>query len=107
LGSSSIADNLISILCGTGDRSELLRKLSKRIRALPPKTRDDAWSKLLVISELRRMQPAAERERTMPIDLMDISITREMYLRGEADVLRIFLNRRFGEVPDWVATKLA
>ena len=80
LRSSSLADNLLAILCRTGEARATVRDILKRLTGLPQTVRQDSIAKLLVLSKLRRLQElVSEESRIMPvtIDLSDIREFRE------------------------------
>jgi hypothetical protein len=128
LASENLNDNVMSILCRVADRREAVRRILRRIAVRPGPERADALARLLVLSGLRGASASAlvaEESRTMPvvIDPMKNPVLRQWYeealaqgfARGqeqganqESDtILRHLLERRFGPLPEWTASRLA
>ena len=114
LASQSLPDTILALLGGAEDLNKILSHIAQRLRALPANQSNDAWQKLVILSELRRFEAAVESEKLMPLNLMDFKMTRDMYYKGEREgvqkgegqMLRLMLERRFGPLPAWVEDKL-
>jgi predicted transposase YdaD len=117
LASKRIEDNLIAILTGLEDRTGAIRQILGRIASLEKPARRDALAQFLVISGIRRLaQAITEEAHKMPIlnDIMDHEVLgpairqgrQEGKQEGKQEMLRRILEKRFGQIPDWVETRL-
>jgi hypothetical protein len=111
LGSGSIEDNLLAILCRLNDTRAAIRRILTRIAQLPPPQRLSAMSQLLVLSGLRKLEYVIQEESVrMPvtIDLMENRVIRDYFLRGKKEgargealsLLTRQLERRFGPLTE-------
>ena len=126
LESQSLSDNLLALL-GTLKNKELaVQQVMHRIAHLPTKKRADMLEKLAILAGLRPLElpPLIEKEKNMAIsiDLEENPIFAEIFDRytkrgeqqgikigeqcGELMLLRRQLEKRFGELPLWVTTRL-
>jgi predicted transposase YdaD len=133
LGSDSLEDNLLAILCRLADTREALRRILRRVAALSPERRQDALAQLLILSGLRQLTRAVREEmQAMPItlDIEENSFLKELYeqakregeqegrqegrqqgrqegrTEGERLILRRQLERRFGPLPSWALGRI-
>ena len=133
LASNSVEDNLLAVLCRLPDSREAVRRIVRRIAALPPVERQDAVAKLLILSGLRGLnQVVREEVQDMPItfDIEENPFLRELYQKakregeqegreegrqegrqagraeGEQTILRRQLERRFGLLPAWAVDQI-
>jgi predicted transposase YdaD len=133
LESEDIGDNLMSILCRLQDKREVVRRILRRISAMPKAKQPDALARLLVLSGLRGASALViEESKTMPviIDPMKNPVLREWYeeafARGQEqgreqgwqqgreqgkeqatdNLLRRLLEQRFGPLPEWAQSRL-
>jgi hypothetical protein len=122
LASENLSDNLMAILCRIENRRETVRRILRRIAAMPAPQRADSLARLLVLSGLRGAGALViEESRTMPvvIDPMKNPVLRQWYeeafARGQVEgvdqgidvILRRLLERRFGALPEWALDRLA
>jgi predicted transposase YdaD len=126
LESGSLEDNLLAILCRLEDPRGALQRILERIGRLPGKSRSDALTKLMILSELRGLPALVREEEGMPIPIdsslldhpwiQDLVLQREARVKaqgkaegkaeGEAALLRRQLERRFGPLPEWAVSRL-
>jgi predicted transposase/invertase (TIGR01784 family) len=117
LNSPHIEDNLLAILTGFKNNAGMVRQILDRITRLDDQARRSAFEQFLIISGLRRLAPIIKQEaERMPIlnDIMDHEVIgpairqgrEEGRQEGRQEVLRRLLERRFGPLPDWAATRL-
>jgi hypothetical protein len=113
LASKQIEDNLMAVLTRLDDRTGAIRKILGRIASLEQPARRDALAQFLVISGIRTLEETIKEEALkMPIlnDIMDHKVLgpaiRQGRQEGRQDVLRRQLKKRFGQIPDWVETRL-
>ncbi|HUQ90307.1 MAG TPA: DUF4351 domain-containing protein [Bryobacteraceae bacterium] len=121
LDSRQLGDNLLAILCRMNDPTVGIRRILQRIAGLNAPERADAFSRLMVLSGLRKLEGVIQEEvRRMPItiDLMENEFFREKFLaaraegheqgerQGELALLRRLLEYRFGSLPPWAIAKL-
>jgi predicted transposase YdaD len=115
--SSSIGDNIISLLARWPDRTEAIRRILRRIAELEPARRGRALAQLMILAGLRKLAAEVEREaRQVPIldDILDHEVLGREYKRGrqegrqegELHLLRRQLERRFGSLPAWADERL-
>jgi predicted transposase YdaD len=74
LSSSRIQDNLLAVLTRLPQRMEAIREILERIANLEAPARREAFAQFLIISGLRKLEPAIRQEaQTMPIlnDILD------------------------------------
>ncbi|HUQ91001.1 MAG TPA: hypothetical protein VM120_04910 [Bryobacteraceae bacterium] len=86
LSSEQVGDNLVAILCTMQDRRECIQRILQRIVKMEAHARDRAFSRLMVLSGLRKLERTIQEEVTrMPlsIDLMENEVLREMFLQWE------------------------
>jgi hypothetical protein len=130
LKSQSISVNILSILAGSKDRTQAIRKVIMRIARLQPLKRADALRKLLILAGARSLAAkVGEESRNMPVtsfNIMDNEVLgpairkgieqgieqgiqqglRKGLQKGETKILRIMLEKRFGRLPVWVKERL-
>ncbi|HUQ93172.1 MAG TPA: DUF4351 domain-containing protein [Bryobacteraceae bacterium] len=88
LDSRQLGDNLLAILCRMNDQTAGIRRILQRIASLSPAERADAFTRLMVLSGLRKLDGAIREEvRKMPItiDLMENEFFRERFLAARAE----------------------
>jgi hypothetical protein len=114
LESNHIGDNIMAILARLRDRRRAIQRILAMIAGLEPGAREAALSQLLRISGLRRLEEIVEREaRTMPVfnPIMDNKVLGREIKRGivigEAKMLRLQIQSRFGPIPDWADKQIA
>jgi predicted transposase YdaD len=126
LESQSLSDNLLALLGRLKNKELAVQQVMYRIAHLPTKKRADMLEKLAILAGLRPLElpPLIEKEKNMPIsiDLEENPIFAEIFdrytkrgeqrgikigeQRGESMLLRRQLEKRFGELPSWVTTRL-
>lgn len=105
-----IGDNIISILAKWPDKLDGIRRVLKRIAEREPPKRAKALAQLMIVAGLRKLGNDIEREvKQMPIldDIMDHEVLGREYKRGELNVLRRMVAKRFGPLPAWAEESLA
>jgi hypothetical protein len=114
LESDQIGDNVIAILARLRDRRLAVHRILTRIAKLDRVPREYALGQLFRISGLRRLEEFVEQEAgTMPIliDLMENKVLGREIRRGirigEAKMLRLQMEARFGPIPDWAEKHIA
>ncbi len=88
LGSESLEDNLLAILCRLTDGRQAVRRILRRVAELPPSERQDAVAKLLILSGLRGMTETVREEvAAMPItlDIEENPFLRELYQKARRE----------------------
>ncbi|MEO5329750.1 MAG: DUF4351 domain-containing protein, partial [Magnetococcus sp. THC-1_WYH] len=88
----------------------------------PIKARADALTKLVILSRLRRLETVVKteaEEMSLTFNLMENDVFRPIIIKaqmdsrqegeqiGEAKILTLQLQRRFGTVPEWASEKIA
>lgn len=125
LDSDSMEDNLLAVLCRVSDSRATVRRVLRRIAALPPAKRRDTLAQLLILSGLRGLTQVVEEEvKEMPItlDIRENSFLWDLYqkgrkegaqegeakgeAKGEQTLLRRQLERRFGPLPAWAVERI-
>jgi hypothetical protein len=99
----------LAILTGFKNNAGMVRQILDRITRLDDQARRSAFEQFLIISGLRRLAPIIKQEaERMPIlnDIMDHEVIGPAIRQGRQEVLRRLLERRFGSLPDWAATRL-
>ena len=102
LESEDVGDNVIAILARLRDHKEAVRKIVGKIAGLAAAEREAAFSQLLILAGLRRLEETVAREiREMPvyIDLLENKVLGPAFRRGELTVLRRLIEKRFGAMP--------
>ena len=118
LESEETGDNVIAILARLRDHKEAVRKIVGKIAGLAAAEREAAFSQLLILAGLRRLEETVAREiRKMPvyIDLLENKVLGPAFqrglergkLEGELEILRRQIEKRFGPIPKWAAERLA
>jgi predicted transposase YdaD len=122
LESEETGDNVIAILARLRDHKEAVRKIVGKIAGLAAAEREAAFSQLLILAGLRRLEETVAREiRKMPvyIDLLENKVLGPAFqrglekgklegeLEGELKILRRQIEKRFGPIPKWAAEQLA
>lgn len=113
LNSPFDADNILAILTKHKDRRDTIRRILARIATLEGGARELAFRKLIILAGLRQLKETILTEvKDMPIteDIMDHDIIgpaiREGIQRGELNILRRQISKRFGNLPAWVEERL-
>lgn len=117
LASSEIAANIVSLLCKNGATRENLRRIMGNIGRLRGARRKDALTQLTAIAGLRVKQDVFFEEATemgLQAELKENLIFRGFFNDGlqqgrqeeGANILRILLQTKFGELPQWALTYL-
>jgi predicted transposase/invertase (TIGR01784 family) len=125
LASERIEDNLIAILTKLEDRTVAIRNILERIAGLEKSARRDALAQFLIISGMRTLEETIKEEALkMPIlnDIMDHKVLGPAILQGRREgrqeglqeglqegrhaILRRILEKRFGQIPEWVEKRL-
>ncbi|MBI3653391.1 MAG: DUF4351 domain-containing protein [Acidobacteria bacterium] len=86
LDSDSLEDNLLALLCRMENATATIQEILRRIARLSGKNREDALTKLLILSGLRKLEIKIRQEvQKMPItvDVMRIPFVKEAFLEGE------------------------
>lgn len=123
LESSHLADNIVAVLTRLPDARAAVHRIVARIAELPPGERETAAEQLFILAGLRKLGRIVteEVERTMPIltsilehDVIGPEYNRGVHegvqqgkLQGELKMLHRLIEKRFGQLPDWAAAKLA
>ncbi|MEO5327833.1 MAG: DUF4351 domain-containing protein [Magnetococcus sp. THC-1_WYH] len=122
MDSPSLEENILAILCRIDNQKEVIQEVLYRISELPIKARADALTKLVVLSRLRRLEMVVKteaEEMSLTFNLMENDVFRPIIMKmqmeseqigeqkGEAKMLIHQLQRRFGDVPEWVNEKIA
>jgi predicted transposase YdaD len=130
LASKRVEDNLLAILTRLEDQTGAIRQILVRIASLDDPARRDAFAQFLIISGMRRLgQTIKEEAQKMPIlnDILDHEVIGPAILQGRREgrqeglqegrqegrqeglqaVTRRLLEKRFGQIPAWVETRLA
>lgn len=114
LESDQVGDNVIAILARLGDSQAAVRRIAEKIATLPVEEREAPLRQLLILAGLRHLGDLVAQEvRKMPIT-EDIR-THDLFIRemaearheGELTMLRRMIEKRFGAIPDWAASRLA
>jgi predicted transposase YdaD len=109
LASTRVEDNFLAILTRLDDQPAAVRQILTRIANLEKHARRDALAQFLIISGIRRLaRTVTEEVHKMPIlaDIMDHEVLGPAIRQGRQDVLRRQLQKRFGQIPVWVETRL-
>jgi hypothetical protein len=118
LESAQTGDNVIAVLARLKDRKEAVRTILARIASLEPAERDLAFRQLVTLAGLRELEEFVEKEaKKMPIlnDIMDHKVLGREFKRGlhegrqegERKILKRLLEKRFGQIPEWVDQRLS
>ena len=134
LASDSAGDNVMAILTGLRASPELVRAILQSIAGLSTADRELAFEALLILASLRELEETVEGEaERMPVfeDILDHKVLGREYKRGreegrsegreegrqegreegrqdgELRVIRLMLQRRFGNIPPSIETKLS
>ncbi len=118
LESDAVSDNILAVLTRTNDRIGTIRRILGKISRLAPGRREDAVRKLLILSGMRGFETVVIEERIrMPVtfDIMDNKVLGPAIRQGIAqgieqrsrEVLRAFLQKRFGALPEWAERTVA
>ena len=122
LGSSRVGDNIVAILTRLKNVRDTIDRILQRIVELEPGEREEALTRLLLLSELRDLGERVEQEaRKMPIlnDILDHKVLGREYKKGrqegrqegiqqgELTILRRLIEKRFGAIPSWAEERLA
>ena len=110
LRSPVVDDNIIVLLTKLKDVRGSVQQLLQRIAGLDAGEREEAFARLLILSELRNLGQLVEEEASkMPIlnDIREHSVLGREYKKGELSVLRRQLEKRFGTVPAWAEERLS
>jgi predicted transposase YdaD len=126
LQSEETGDNVIAILARLRDHKEAVRKIVGKIAALAAAEREAAFSQLLILAGLRRLEETVATEiQKMPvyIDLLENKVLGPAFrrgleegelkgklegeLEGELKILRRQIEKRFGPIPKWATERLA
>ncbi|HMF76711.1 MAG TPA: DUF4351 domain-containing protein [Bryobacteraceae bacterium] len=122
LASDHVEDNLLAILTRLEDRARAIRQILTRIASLEEPARRAAFAQFLIISGMRRLAHAIQEEaQKMPIlnDILEHEVIGPAILQGRKEgmqegrqegrkeLLRRILEKRFGQIPGWVETRLA
>jgi hypothetical protein len=113
LASSSLADNVVTVLMRHPDRRAALARLLGKIAGAGQEERSTALAEVFVLAGLRSLRTAVRKEaEKMPIldDILDDDYLGPMVRNARAEegrqiVLRM-IEKRFGSFPVWVQTRL-
>jgi hypothetical protein len=121
LSSNRVEDNLLAILTRLADPAAAIRQILARIASLEGPARRDAFAQFLILSGMRRLSRTVKEEaQKMPIlnDILDHEVIGPAILQGRREgrqeglqegrkelIVRI-LEKRFGQIPEWVETRL-
>jgi hypothetical protein len=120
--SGDLGDLILSVLARVRSRPEAIRRVLDGIVKLKGKERELALEQLLIVAELRKLEPeVTEVVKThMPfiVDMSENRIFRQRYekglaegeargeVKGEAKVIGRLLAKRFGRLPAWARKRL-
>ncbi len=134
LASASIQDNLLAVLTRLPDRLDVVREILARIAKLETSAMREAFAQFLIISGLRKLEPAVREEaQKMPIlnDILDHQVIgpaireglqqglkqglkqgleqglEQGMQKGRKEILRRQLEKRFGPLPSAIETQLS
>jgi len=122
LNSPFAGDNILAILTNNRDRRQTIQRILQRIATLETDRRGDAFQKLTILAELRKLGDTIKAEvKHMPIlddimdhDLLGPAIRQGMQKgleqgvqRGELTILRNVLSKRFGALPTAIDQRLS
>jgi predicted transposase YdaD len=126
LASASIQDNLLAVLTRLPDRLDVVREILARIAKLETFAMREAFAQFLIISGLRKLEPAVREEaQKMPIlnDILDHQVIgpaireglqqgmkqglEQGMQKGRKEILRRQLEKRFGPLPNAIETQLS
>ncbi len=115
-------DNVIAVLGRLRDESAAVRQIINRIATMNVPVRDEAFSHLLILAGLRRLEEYVEEEaRKMPVlnSILDHKVLGREFKRGREEgrqedrqegefaLLRRQIEKRFGELPAWAEQNLS
>jgi len=118
LRSDRPADTVLSILGRYADRLETVRRILERIAKMRGSSRKIAFSKLMILAGIRKLDEVVEQEaKQMPIlnDIMDHGVIgpairqgrREGKIEGAAAIAQRLLSARFGPLSATTKKRLA
>jgi predicted transposase YdaD len=134
LASASIQDKLLAVLTRLPDRLDVVREILGRIAKLEVPAMREAFAQFLIISGLRKLEPAVREEaQKMPIlnDILDHQVIgpairegmqqglkqgleqgmkqgmQQGMQKGRREILRRLLEKRFGPLPNAIETRLS
>jgi hypothetical protein len=106
----NLSDNVIALLTRSGGTSGTVRRILKRIAAGRPAERDRAFSELMIVACLRKLDGEVKKEaKKMPIlnDIRDSEVFGSAIREGQMDLLLGLIEKRFGAVPPRIRKRLA
>ena len=109
LASPRLGDNIVAILTRLPDVRAAVQRVMERIAELQPGEREAALGRLLILAGLRRLGRVVEEEaRKMPIldSILDHEVLGREYKKGELNLLRHQVEKRFGAIPPWAEERL-
>lgn len=105
LASDDWGDNLLALLTSVEQERVLLR-VEQQIRRLKGEEQETAAGLFVVLSGILGLEETVVRRLNM-IDIMENKVLGPAILKGEATMLARLLEKRFGELPEWITEKLA
>jgi hypothetical protein len=105
LASPGIGDNIMAVLARLADVRAAMHQILERFASLGPQERRDARDRLLILTDLRRIDPFLIEE------VQNVPITQDyeydQFIKGEVRVVYKQMKKRFGAVPDWAIFRLS
>ncbi|MEO5372337.1 MAG: hypothetical protein H7833_19885 [Magnetococcus sp. DMHC-1] len=125
LASPSLEENMLAVLCHQDDARQTIRHILHRIDKLPPKARADALTRLVILSELRKLETVVHeevQEMAITFNVMENDVLRDLFLKaqkeseergeeqgekkGRASALLLLMEGKFGKLPDEIQQKI-
>ncbi|MBF0182419.1 MAG: DUF4351 domain-containing protein [Magnetococcales bacterium] len=121
MASPTLEENILDILCRMNNQKETILEILLRISELPTKARDDALTKLVILSRLRKLETVVKteaEEMSLTFNVMENDVLRPLFMKAQMDgeqkgreeeaasMLLKQMRRKFGQTPDWVTEKV-
>jgi hypothetical protein len=111
LKSERVDDNIVALLTRLSDRRRAAQLVLQQIAALVSPAREEAFERLFILTGLRKALGTVveEEARKMPVlnDILDHEVLGREYKRGELNVLRRQIEKRFGPLPTGAEERLS
>jgi predicted transposase YdaD len=109
LESPSLADKMIALLCRLDDERQGVRRVLEQTASMPRQARDEALTKILILSQLRSLTDiilAEVKAMNVAYNFEQVPEVRELILKRESRLLTRQLEHRFGKLPEWARQKI-